>query len=297
MTARIAWGAVILAILIALGVGYEQVGRRHDRERFPQIGRSVDIGGRSLNLFCSGQGSPTVVFETDALAPGYSWTSVQRQVAAFTSACWYDRAGYGWSDPAPAPHTSRDSARDLHALLHAAGVPPPYVLVAAGFGSYNLRVFYGLFREEVAGVVLSDGLHEDELIRFPEQRGNASKLPFHLGFPPELVLRAASGVGLMRLTVHRNGRQIAAKGFTSDDQAMLSGLQGQPKMRAAFLAEQGFSTGPDEARAAGSLGNLPLAVLASDTPIENSGQAATREAKLQLQEQLAHSRHAAGWYW
>jgi hypothetical protein len=44
----------IVALAIA-GVVYEQIGRRLDRKRYPQIGQSVDIGGRALNLFCSGQ--------------------------------------------------------------------------------------------------------------------------------------------------------------------------------------------------------------------------------------------------
>lgn len=287
MAARIVWAAVIIGILVALGTSYEQVERRRDRERFPQVGRSVDIGGRSLNIFCSGNGSPTVLFESDALNPGYGWAVIQRQVAGFSRACWYDRAGYGWSDPAPAPHTSRDSANDLHVLLHAAGVPPPYVLVAAGVGSYDARVFCALFRSEVAGVVFSDGMPEDELVRFPEERGNAGKLPLHLGFPPDLALRVISEIGLMRLTVRRNGRKIAAKEFSQEEQAILSGLQDQPKMRAAFLAEQGFSTGPDEARAAGSIGDLPLIVLVSNAPIEDAVPLDKLEAKLELKQQLA----------
>lgn len=282
---------MILATLIAVGTGYEQIQRRRDRERFPQVGHSVNIGDRSLNIFCSGEGAPTVIFESDALGPGYGWTAIQRQVAGFSRACWYDRAGYGWSDPAPAPHTCHDSARDLHALLHSAGVPPPYVLVGAGFGCFNVRVFQALFPNEVAGIVFSDGVSENELVRFPDERGYAGRVPLHLGFPPDVVLRAASTIGLMRLTVHRNGRQVTAKGFSGEEQRILSGLRNQPKMRAAFLAEQGFSTGPDEVRAVGDLGNLPLIVLASDTPVESAAQSARREAELQLQEELARLSH------
>lgn len=288
MPARlVVWAAVILATLIAIGTGYEQIQRRRDRQRFPQVGRSVYIGERSLNIFCSGEGTPAVVFESDAFGPGYGWTVIQRQVAGFSRACWYDRAGYGWSDPAPAPHTCHDSARDLHGLLHSAGVPPPYVLVGAGFGCFNVRVFQTLFPNEVAGMVFSDGVSENELVRFPEERGFASRLPLHLGFPPDVVLRAVSMTGLLRLTAARNRRQVTAKGFSEEEQRTLSGLRNQPKMRAAFLAEQAFSTAPDEVRAAARLGSLPLIVLASDTPTDSAAQAARREAELQLQEQLA----------
>ena len=287
MKTRALFAVLVIAILAAVGSVYEQAGRRRENTRFPQVGRSVNIGGRSLNLFCSGQGSPSVIFESDAMNPGYSWTYIQQQAAAFTRACWYDRAGYGWSEPAPAPRTSHASARDLHALLHAAGVPPPYILVGAGFGGFNVRVFASLYGNEVAGVVLSDAAPEDELDRFPQERGYAGRVPFHLGFPPDLVIRSASAVGLMRLTAHRNGMEFPAKGLSPAEQAVLSGLQREPRIRAAFLAEQGFSTGPEEVRAAGKLGDRPLIVLVSDKPVESPPEIARRDAEFEMQQQMA----------
>ncbi len=55
--------------------------------------RLVDIGGRKLNLYCSGMGSPTVIFESPSGAAGWEWWAVQPKVAAKTRACTYDRAG------------------------------------------------------------------------------------------------------------------------------------------------------------------------------------------------------------
>jgi hypothetical protein len=46
-----------LLVAALTGAIYEQVGQRKDRQRLPRIGRSVDIGGRSLNIFCAGEGS------------------------------------------------------------------------------------------------------------------------------------------------------------------------------------------------------------------------------------------------
>src|SRR6267378_2819434 len=122
----------IIALIIA-GVVYEQLGERRDRKRFSQVGRSVDIGGRTLNIYCSGEGSPTVILEG---AIGYEWTPIQPEIAKFTRVCWYDRAGHGWSDPGPSPRTSAALANDLHELLRAAKVQPPYVLVGASFGGF-----------------------------------------------------------------------------------------------------------------------------------------------------------------
>ena len=50
--------AAVLAVLAIVGIAYEQIGLYRDRHRHEQIGRSVDIGGRTLNIFCSGSGGP-----------------------------------------------------------------------------------------------------------------------------------------------------------------------------------------------------------------------------------------------
>src|SRR5260370_2011607 len=60
---------LLLVVLLPVGITYEQIGERQDRKRFPQVGRSVDIGGRSLNIFCSGEGGPAAILDTRAGAP------------------------------------------------------------------------------------------------------------------------------------------------------------------------------------------------------------------------------------
>src|SRR5688572_25141537 len=90
-----------ILIFVSAGIVYEQIGRRQDRMRYPQVGMSVDIGGRTLNIHCSGEGSPTVIFDTASHMSGYSWIATQAVVSKFSRACWYDRAWYGWSDPGP----------------------------------------------------------------------------------------------------------------------------------------------------------------------------------------------------
>ena len=64
--------AVVIVGLVLAGIIYERVGERRDRKRYPQIGRSVDIGGRTLNIYCSGEGSPTVIFEGAGHTAGYA---------------------------------------------------------------------------------------------------------------------------------------------------------------------------------------------------------------------------------
>jgi pimeloyl-ACP methyl ester carboxylesterase len=120
----------------------------------PGVGYSSGSG--SLNFYCFGSGAPAVVFDQGWGDWSPAWAVVQPKVAAFTRACSYDRAGYGFSDPGPMPRTSVRNAEELHAALHNAGIAPPYILVAAHFGSYNMRVFADRYMPEVAGIVLSD---------------------------------------------------------------------------------------------------------------------------------------------
>src|SRR5688572_1223289 len=104
----------ILVVLVLLGAAvFEHVGAWRDSRVLKQVGRSIDIGGRTLNIHCTGEGNPTVVFVSGRTSPGYVWTPTQRGVSAFTRACWYDRASVGWSDPGPDPAWGDAAARDL----------------------------------------------------------------------------------------------------------------------------------------------------------------------------------------
>src|SRR5580704_7711516 len=88
----------LVAFIVITGVSYQLFETYKDSRRFRHTGRLVDIGGYRLNLNCTGQGSPTVVFDSGFGGPAMEWTLVQPPVAQFTRVCSYDRAGYGWSD-------------------------------------------------------------------------------------------------------------------------------------------------------------------------------------------------------
>ena len=261
-------GAAILVLLLA-GMGYEQIGRRHDRARYRQIGRSVDIGGRTLNLYCSGEGTPAVIFETFGHTAGYSWSTVQPQVAAFTRACWYDRANYGWSDPGPIPVTYQSTASDLHQLLRAADVPPPYVMTGAGEAALEIRVFHGMYPLEVAGVVmvnaldLDDPTHEvPDFAKGPWAKHFGKWAPGFRGAACQ-AYPAASALGVVRLFWEFQGsRATPAYGLPVDHRAELDFLSDNP------TAERGGGVcgrekSMEQVRAAGDLGDVPLIVLAS----------------------------------
>jgi pimeloyl-ACP methyl ester carboxylesterase len=151
--------------------------QKADSDAFSKPHQLVDIGGRKMNLFCSGQGAITVVFDAPSGEAGWNWFKVQPAVASHTRACVFDRAGLGFSDPAKRPNTSENVAEDLHKLLAGAGVKPPYVMVGNSLGGANVQVFAYRYPKEVKGLVLVEPQHEDETSRLDKaSQGNLKKV-------------------------------------------------------------------------------------------------------------------------
>jgi len=130
---------------------------------YPPLGKLIDIGGRKLHLNCTGAGSPTVILESGASSFAIDWTLVQPAVSRANRVCAYDRAGYGWSDPAPYDLRGEEAMLNLHAALDAAGEKAPFVLVGQSMGGRYARLFARRYAADVAGMVLVDAEHEDGL--------------------------------------------------------------------------------------------------------------------------------------
>jgi pimeloyl-ACP methyl ester carboxylesterase len=114
--------------------------------------------GRHMDLTCIGSGGPVVVLDAGLGNTSDVWIPVALRVGAFATVCRYNRAGLGASDPRPEPHGAVSAVGDLHALLTAAGLRPPYVFVGASFGGLDVQLFARTYPTEVAGVVLVDGI-------------------------------------------------------------------------------------------------------------------------------------------
>jgi pimeloyl-ACP methyl ester carboxylesterase len=152
--------ALLLTVLItAITVWGQQNASRGGAPAdivYARPGQLVNVGGFRLNLYCMGSGSPAVVFDSGWGDWASAWSKVQPEIAKWTRACSYDRAGTGFSDPGPMPRTSVRIAQELHTALHRAGICGPYILVGSAFGGDNVRTFADLYLNEVAGLVLDD---------------------------------------------------------------------------------------------------------------------------------------------
>ena len=145
--------------------------------RAESFAKRVDIGGgRMMYIECQGSGSPTVLLISGNLSASDAWhapdqkgPTVYEDIQKMTRVCAYDRPGaphqdqtLSRSDPVPQPTSSQGGADDLVALLKAANVPGPYVLVAHSFGGTIARVFAGEHPDEVKGIVFVDVLTPEE---------------------------------------------------------------------------------------------------------------------------------------
>jgi pimeloyl-ACP methyl ester carboxylesterase len=134
--------------------------------------------GARLNFTCLGRGSPTVVFESGYLDWAPAWATVQPRIAEFTRACSYDRAGSGFSGPAPLPRTTERIATELHDALKAGGIGGPYILVGQAFGGDHVRAFADLFPADVAGLILVEADANDVDTAENRQRDDQGGIDF-----------------------------------------------------------------------------------------------------------------------
>lgn len=149
--------SLLCVLLAACAHGAQAAGEDLASSTYTHPNQRVAVeAARRLNLLCLGSGAPTVLFDAGAGFDIITWRHVQGRVAAFTRACAYDRAGYGFSDAAARAADLRNVVDDLHRLLRAAAIATPIVYVG-----HSVAGLYGAYLqkthpEDVAAAVLID---------------------------------------------------------------------------------------------------------------------------------------------
>ena len=314
--------AGLLAALFVTALVYQSLGAVRDAVRFPPPGRLVRLAGKSptrLHLRSMGESGPSVILDAGIGASSLSWSLVQPLAARFARVYSYDRAGYGWSDPprrSDGPRIASRLAEELRALLHAAEVPGPYILVGHSFGGYVARLYAERWPVEVAGLVMLDSPDTREWAE--PSRENRRR---HLGG----ALFSRIGAHLARLGVVRfcldrfsrgsRGLPVAVtSAFGASALELVKRMVGQvmkypPELRRvaqahwsrpgpfASLADH-LQHLPDSARevaACGALGDLPFVVITASNP--SPERAASQDALACQSRRGRHIIAREGGHW
>ena len=126
----------------------------------------VDVGGYRVDALRAGSGSPAIVLVGGLGNELETWSQITPAAAELTTVVAYSRAGLGRSEPGKGEFTLHTAVSELHALLARLQVKPPYVLVGASFGGLVVRLYTSEYASEVAGLVLIDATHEQQVQRW-----------------------------------------------------------------------------------------------------------------------------------
>lgn len=304
-TRQLIFIGVVILLLPVSGLTFQSISYSRDLRQFPAPGRLIDVGGYRLHLNCTGSsvdGSPTVILESGVGASSLVWSLVQPNIAAYTRVCSYDRAGYGWSEPGPAPRTAEGLTDELYKLLAMADERPPYILVGHSFGGILNRVFAAKHPTEVAGIILVDARHEDFFMRMPpdyleRDEANLSRARW---------LRLLTPFGITRLA-GMTGRLDTFETFLAplpdDIEATAWAMQIYSSNHwAASVAErEAIEESYNQVKSTQLPANLPLVVLTAENGIEawqaedEATNDAARRAWVELQEELTQLSSNSEW--
>jgi pimeloyl-ACP methyl ester carboxylesterase len=250
-----------LVALAGIGASYQAVATMLDQRTYAPPGQLVVVGDHRMHIHCMGSGSPTVILDASPGNTSASWGLIQPEVAKRTRVCAYDRAGLGWSDATTAPRDARQIARELHALLGAAGISGPYVLVGHSGSGFYVQLYAADYPAEVAGVVLVDTMQPDQFTPLadgtpPNQTLANAKLVVDMVYSP-----ITTHLGLKRLVAALLFKDLPApqRGATIAHFATVAaGAVAQAELRAAFADNL------TQVRGTADLGARPLIVLTAE---------------------------------
>jgi pimeloyl-ACP methyl ester carboxylesterase len=269
-------GIVLLVGLVVFGLIRESITRNRYHAQYPAPGEMITIDDHDIHLYCVGDGTPTVVFESDLDQYGsLSWSPVQEEIGTSTRACSYDRAGIMWSEPGPRPRDGETIAAELKAVLDAAGEEGPYILVGHAFGGAYIRIFAGQNPDDVCGMVLVESSHPEMLTRF-EELGLVMEIPDKKIRPLILFMSHRGSPGRYKGNIYDLPPEIY-----DPVQAFL------PESSMAWFDEKVES--PETLAQAGRyeyLGNFPLVVIASASPSNLENGQELQDLWIELQEEL-----------
>lgn len=262
-------------VLLLSGSIYQFISTKIDERTYTHPGTLVDVGGYRLHINCSGHGGPTIILDAAMGCNSIEWTLVQPEIAKFARVCSYDRAGNGWSDESPFERTSQNIVEELHTLLKNSGEEGPYILVGHSFGGPNVLLYASKYPKDVAGIILVDSSHEDQMQKIPDWPHNfLQKLLIHPDVAPFLT-----SIGLTRMFMHLPESRDAIKMFSPTIQETYLAMMSTTKyIRTVTQENDKFEKSLNQLKSGGKpLGDQPLIVITAGKPLTSEGTGYPKE--------------------
>ncbi len=284
---RLIGGLLVLLFLLCIGgMIYEARAETAVSTQFPAPGKIVEVNGRDMHIQCTGSGSPTIILDAGQGGWSSDWANIMPELSENNRVCAYDRAGYGWSDEVKDGRSPQDAADDLAALLTAAQIEPPYVLVGFSHAGLADRIFAAQHVDQMAGMVLIDPATEfdNEIMsaELMQQQQAAAGMFKGFGFMAK--------IGLLRLIGTEN--MAGSAPFIGTDPA-------DPELYYSFIAgPQWWETSAQEfvshlnddhlamVRDLGSIPDIPLVIIGSEL-LDTTGNAALAGLQAARHEKLS----------
>ncbi len=253
MIKQVVLGVIALSgVAVVSGIAFEQWSRWSVNRDYQPVGRLIEVDGSNVHLNCTGNGAPTVVFESGMGDSSASWSEIQPEIAKTNRVCSYDRVGILWSDRRSESVTATGIVARLHNVLALASEVPPYVMVGHSLGGSLVRLYAGHYPQDVVGVVLIDSSHPDQEDRFSPEVNEVNDIK---GMDRALMsVKAATGI--MRLSQRDPYEEIIYED--------LADMYYQPQSMPAVFAEMDASHQIHaDAGQTTTFGDLPLIVLSA----------------------------------
>jgi pimeloyl-ACP methyl ester carboxylesterase len=187
-----------------------------------------------------------------------TWGGVQPVLSSTTRVCSYDRAGFGWSDPLPAPRDADHVAAELHELLLQAKITGPIVLMGHSVGGIYMRDYATRYPENLAGFVFEDSsipLQDEN----PVMKAGSGKVPPRWAF--EVLTKSAMSTGIPRLL---GMCSQSIKGFDAHAAKLQAEDICHTNVSPMFDALDSFNRSGQETVHTGPYSALPILIISED---------------------------------
>jgi pimeloyl-ACP methyl ester carboxylesterase len=157
----------LLASAAIFGFAFQAWRDARIRATHPAPGKFVTLEGRQVHYRLHGEGTMTFVLEPGLGDYSGDWGEMEEALGKIARVFVYDRAGLGWSDESSRPRTAEQITTELHEVLERARIPKPYLLVGHSFGGWTQTLYAIRYPGDVAGLLLIDPAHKDQMRRMP----------------------------------------------------------------------------------------------------------------------------------